>query len=60
MSHIQNTKWLEYADDNFLEAVSEKNWEQAKAVVDDIAEKGFVREAVQLFRELLVIKMSAN
>jgi hypothetical protein len=50
MSVTQNESWLECAKENFDEALSQRNWAQARAVVEDIEGYGF--DASELRREM--------
>lgn len=50
--NFRNEEWLESAVDNFDEAVSQRNWAQADAVVHDIADAGFTTAAMKLAKEL--------
>ena len=52
MSNLQNERWLENAKENFEEAFSQRNWDFCRAVVEDIKEAGFEKEALVLFRQL--------
>jgi hypothetical protein len=50
MSHTQNSQWLEAANEHFDEAVSQRNWSLARAVVADIEGYGF--DASELRRRM--------
>jgi len=52
MSNKANEVWLESAYENFGEAIAQKNWEVAKSVVADTADKGFTSESVAMNKEL--------
>lgn len=51
MSQTQNTIWLENAKENFDEALEKRDFAQAQAVIDDVAENGFTKEAEVLFKQ---------
>lgn len=52
MSNIHNNLWLEDAEDNFHQALEERNWAQAEAVLTDMEYKGFGGNANYLAKEL--------
>lgn len=45
MSHHANTEWLEAAHENFEQALEDRNWGLAEAVIMDTQEAGFSEEA---------------
>lgn len=47
-----DTQWLKDAQEHFREAVSQKNWDMAKAVRRDVWERGFTRESDAMRKEL--------
>lgn len=56
----QINEWLEASKENFDEALSLRNFDHAKAVIDDIADAGFAKEAIELGRILLAKKMTIH
>ena len=53
MSTMENDLWLEEAQENFEEAVTEGNWELALAIVQDVRSVGFGPQADVLAKELV-------
>lgn len=51
MSNTQNTVWLENAQENFEEALQERDWSTARAILSDIEDAGFDSER-KLRREM--------
>lgn len=51
MSYTPNQIWLENAKENFDEALEKRDFAQAQAVIDDVAENGFTKEAEVLFKQ---------
>ena len=47
-----DTQWLKAAQENFREAIDNKDWDMAKAVVDDVFSKGFTGESDVMLDEL--------
>lgn len=47
-----DTQWLKAAQENFREALNNKHWEVARAVVLDVADKGFTSESTEMQEEL--------
>lgn len=52
MSDQYNDTWLEAAKQNFEAAADDGNWDMARAVIEDLKEQGFEKEAVVLERNL--------
>lgn len=60
MSTTQNQVFLETKYDTFKWACEVEDWELAKALIDEVADKGFTSDAADMSRELLTKKMSVN
>ena len=54
MSTKENDEWLEAAQQNFEEAVTEGNWNLALSIIEDVRSEGFKDQAIVLARELTV------
>lgn len=60
MSNTNNTNFLEQKYDTFKWACEVEDWELAKTLIDEVADKGFISDAVDMSLELLTAKMSVN
>ena len=58
MSTKENDVWLENAKDNFDDAVNVKNYAHAMAIIGDVKDRGFDKEARILAFELRNIQFS--
>lgn len=56
MSNKYNDQWLEDAQSNFEAAVIEENWDMARAIIADLRENGFSKEAITLEVELVQVQ----
>lgn len=52
MSHDVNTEWLEAANENFEQAVTDQNWKLAQGIIADTKDKGFKEEAEKMEEQL--------
>jgi len=52
MSHIQNTVILESAQEDFDQFLSQKNWKNCHAIIDNLYETGFEHEGMILAKAL--------
>lgn len=52
MSHPQNDKWLEHAQDNFEQAIAEGNYALCKDIIADVQEAGFLEAGRSLNQQL--------
>ena len=43
-----DTQWLKAAQENFREAISQKNWDMAKAIISDVWDNGFTSERLDM------------
>lgn len=48
-----DTNWLKAAQENFREAIDNKDWSTAKALIADTDDKGFLKEATLMQFELV-------
>lgn len=48
----QDTTWLKAAQENFREAMDNKDWDMASVIMADTCDKGFEREAEDMQVEL--------
>lgn len=55
MSHINNTEFLEAAQEDADQFLAEGRWKDAQAIVDNLFEQGFEHEAV-IIRKALIQK----
>lgn len=58
MSNLNNIRWLEAAKENFDVALEEGDYPFARAVIEDIKDRGFGAEAKTLLDALLEKKVS--
>lgn len=53
MSNKNNSEWLEGAKENFDEAIAGANYKLAGAIIQDVIDEGFAKEARAMDEELL-------
>ena len=52
MSHIQNTRWIEAAQEQFEDAVARHDLKTVKAIIADTFDAGFAAEARTMNEEV--------